>query len=152
MWSQEGAWFSPERRGLWETEPIAMAEPGGRRPRNSQPMEGTQAARRCGRGGATRTHGRPRDRNARLAPGGCSKPSVLGGWNVVSTSPRSAKSRDTSEPREDQLISRLRKAWPVPSRFFFETYRPASEEEEPPRPALLSEAGCPQRPERTLRW
>lgn len=59
-------------------------------------------------------------------PGGLSKPSRLCDWNVVGTSSLSAKSRDTSQPREEQLISRLRALYLVPSRFFAsQIYPPA---------------------------
>lgn len=44
-----------------------------------------------------------------------------------------AKSRDTSQLREDQLISRLRTAYLAPSRVFLRFNRPPPEEEEPLR-------------------
>lgn len=74
-------------------------------------------------------------------PGGCSKPSVLCGWNVVSTSSLCAKSRDTSQPREEQLLSRLRAVDLVPSRVFLRFTRPPPEEEEPLRRASRFRGG-----------
>lgn len=60
-----------------------------------------------------------------------SRANVLCSRNVVSTSSLCAKSRDASQPREEQLISRLRTAYLVPSRVFLRLTRPPPEEEEP---------------------
>lgn len=74
-------------------------------------------------------------------PGGCSKPSARCGGNVVSTSSRCAKSRDTSQPREGQLLSRLRAGDLVLSRVFLRLTRPPPEEEEPLRRASRFRGG-----------
>lgn len=68
-----------------------------------------------------------------------SRETVQRSRNVVSTSSRRAKSRDASQPREEQLISRLRTACLVPSRVFFQDLpAPPPEEEERLRRAGVS--------------